>query len=108
MFHAGVQHKGAYVLVVATGQAELPELCALAEFSAKVACMRGCKRVLVDLLAVERLLTPEEHKQLGAHLSIVFRDLERVASVRPQLEATSSHVRVFSTLEEANEWLIAD
>ncbi len=108
MFHAGVQHEGAYVLVVASGRAELPELCALAEFSAKIASMRGCKRVLIDLLAVDRLLTPEEDMQLGAHLEAVFRDIERVASVHPHPHASrSSRIRVFSTLAEANQWLIA-
>lgn len=101
MFNAGVQHEGAYVLVVATGRAELPELCALAEFSSKIASMRGCKRVLIDLLAVDRSLSQEEDTQLGAHLAAVFRDIERVASVRPHAHASwSSHIRVFSTLEK--------
>lgn len=48
MFNAGVQHEGPYVLVVATGRAELPELCALAEFSAKIQ-NEGCERALIRL-----------------------------------------------------------
>ena len=109
MFNAGVQHEGAYVLVVAAGRAGLPELCALAPFSAKIASMRGCQRVLIDLLAVDRLLSPDENTLLGAQLDVVFRNIERVASVRPQpLTSSSSRIRVFSTLEEANQWLIAE
>lgn len=109
MFNAAVQHKGPYLLVIASGHAELPELCALADFSAKVASMRSCKRVLYDLLALERELTPEEHCRLGAYLAAAFHHFERVAAVRPDLQGYPNvPLGIFLTLKEAEEWLTRD
>lgn len=107
MFNAAVQHRGAYLLVIACGRAELPELCAVADFAATVAEMRGCKRVLFDLLAVERGLLPQEEVELSTHLASVFGGFERVAAVRTQLhDHPGLPLRTFLTLEEAGAWVV--
>lgn len=107
MFNVGIQHKGTYLLVVASGSAELPELFALADFAARVAVMRNIKRVLVDLLAVQRDLSPAEQSRLIGHLASAFSGLERVASVHQKShEFPGLPVRTFLTLGAASEWLL--
>ena len=109
MFNVAVEHKGAYLLVVGSGSAELPELSALADFVATAASARNCKRVLIDLLAVERDLSPAEHAQLVSHMARRFGRLERIASVHAHSRAFPGlPVRTFTNLPEASDWLLGE
>jgi hypothetical protein len=114
LFNAAVQSQGAYLLVTTSGPAELPELCALADFPAAVARRRGCKRALFDLLALRPILTPPEHVELGEHIASTLAGFERIAVVLADpadwvaanaAAAKGLPLRTFSTLHEAEEWL---
>ena len=117
MFNAGIQPQGAYLLVAASGDAELPELCALADFPAAVARYRGATRALFDLLALRPRLTPDEHVRLGQHIVAALANFERVAVVLAEADDRLAAdlagqqglvIRSFATLKEANDWLVAD
>ena len=117
LFNAAVQAEGPYLLVTASGDAELPELLALSDFPAAVARRRACKRALFDLLALRPRLSPADHVELGAHIAKTLRDMERVAVVlseeadRLAADLAAQHgldVRTFSTLREANDWLVQE
>ena len=113
MFNAGVQCNGRYLLIVASGGAELPELCALAAFAATIAEMRGCGRVLLDLLALRHHLSTADYLELGLRVSGTLSRLERVAAVAPAaLEGVAiaglfedTPLKLFGSLEQANDWL---
>ena len=117
MFTVSIDDAGPYFLAVAGGKARLGHLCGLADLSAKVAVAKGCKRALIDLQAVEPHLSFTEHLQLGAHVAASFAPLERVATVVPvnERKGTSEkaaqkhglHLRTFTSLEEANDWLLS-
>jgi hypothetical protein len=81
LFNVAVQPQGRYLLVTTSGPAELPELCALADFPAAVARRRGCKRALFDLLALQPVLTPPQHIELGEHIAATLAGFERIAVV---------------------------
>lgn len=117
MFTVSIDETGPYFLAVASGKAQLGHLCGFADLSARVAAAKGCKRVLIDLLAVEPHLSFTEHLQLGAHVAAAFGSLERVATLVPASEKKGTsekaaqkhglHLRTFTNLEEANAWLLS-
>jgi hypothetical protein len=107
-----------YLLVKASGPANLAELCACIDFAAGLAQRTNQHRALLDLLQVEIALSFTEHLQLGSHAADKLRQLERVASVVPERFRTGSsekaarksglHLRTFTALEEGVAWLQAD
>jgi hypothetical protein len=114
LFNVAVQPQGRYLLVTTSGPAELPELCALADFPAAVARRRGCKRALFDLLALQPVLTPSQHIELGEHIAATLADFERIAVVLANpadrvaadvAAAKGLALKTFSTLHEAEAWL---
>jgi hypothetical protein len=115
MFNIAVQHQGPCLLVTTSGHAELPELCALADFPAAVGRHRTCTRAMFDLLALQPKLSAEEHAGLGKHLAATLGGFERVAVVladeADMLAATIAAsqglpLRTFSTLQDAHDWLL--
>ena len=117
MFTVSIDDAGPYFLAVASGKAQLGHLCGFADLSARVATAKGYKRVLIDLLAVEPHLSFTEHLQLGAHVATAFAPLVRVARVVPLNEKKGTgekaaqklglRLRTFTSLEEANAWLLS-
>jgi hypothetical protein len=107
-----------YVLVEASGPANLAELCACMDFAAALAHRTNSSRALLNLLHVEIALSFTEHLQLGAHAAERLKALERVASVVPARYRTGSsekaaqksglHLRTFTSLEEGLAWLASD
>src|SRR3569832_162916 len=81
LFNVAIQPGTAYLLVTASGDAELPELCALADFPAAVARRRSCRRALFDLLALHPHLTQAEHSELADHIAHTLAGIERIAVV---------------------------
>lgn len=115
LFNAGIQPLGRYVLVTASGDAELPELCALADLPSAVAARRGSKRALFDLLALHAVLAAGEDAQLGTHIARTLAGFDRVAVVlASEADSKPAHlaaeaglaIQTFSTLMEANDWLL--
>lgn len=117
LFNVAVQFEGAYLLIIASGSAALPELCALADFGATVASLRGCNRALFDMLALRNQMTREERYQLGNHIAASLSNLARVAAVLPPQEVTSwgagdvaadrgLRLRMFENLQDADGWLL--
>ena len=115
LFNAGIQPDGPYLLVTASGTAQLPELCALADFPAAVARRRGSRRVLFDLLALRPDLSPEDHIELGGHIARALDGFDRIAVVlADKADRTAADlagarglpVRTFDTLEHASNWLM--
>jgi len=117
MFTVSIDDAGPYFLAVASGKAQLGHLCGFADLSARVATAKGYKRVLIDLLAVEPHLSFTEHLQLGAHVATAFAAVERVATLVPPNEKKGTsekaaqklglRLRTFTSLEEANAWLLS-
>ena len=115
LFNVAVQYEGAYLLIVASGNAAMPELCALADFGGTVASFRGCTRALFDMLAVRIQMSDGELAQLGDHIASSLSGLERVAAVLPP-EASRGPgelainrglaLRMFAHLQDADEWLL--
>ena len=116
MFNVGIHEDRSHVLAVASGRANLAQLCGMADFVATVAHMKGHRRALFDLLAVEPQLTFSEHLQFGMHFASSLARLERVASVVSERErkgtsekAAQKHgltFRTFTELDEAWNWLL--
>ena len=117
-FSLTVRDDGEYLLVAASGDAQLAHLCGLADLCARVARMKGHRLAMVDLLGVTPHLTFTEHLQLGAHCATALSDLRRVATVVPQLErkgtsekAAQKHgltLRTFTDVAEARLWLVPE
>ncbi len=83
MFNVAVHQDPRFLLVVGSGRGDLSEVMGLADFASRVAAMKGIKRTLIDLLAVDQEFTPAEHESLGAHLARSLPHVERVAVVVP-------------------------
>jgi hypothetical protein len=116
MFNVGIHEDRSHILAVASGRANLAQLCGMADIVATVANMNGHKRALFDLLAVEPQLSFSEHLQFGMHFATSLARLERVASVVSERErkgtsekAAQKHgltFRTFTDLDEAWNWLL--
>lgn len=91
LFNVAVQFEGAYLLIIASGSAALPELCALADFGATVASLRGCNRALFDMLALRNQMTREERYQLNNHIAASLSNLARVAAVLLRISVPTGH-----------------
>lgn len=117
LFNVAVQHGGPYLLVVASGRAHLCDFFGLFDLAARVAQMKAHRRAIVDLLAVEPVLSFTEHLQLGAHVATALAGLDRVATVvdarfktGTSEEAAQKHglnLRTFVDIHEATEWLVS-
>jgi hypothetical protein len=115
LFNVAVYHGGPHLLIVASGRAHLCDCFGLFDLTARVAQMKGYKRVMVDLLAVEPALSVNEHLQLGAHVASVLAGLDRVATVVDARFKTGTseraaqkhglNLRTFVDIHEATEWL---
>ena len=108
-------HHGPFLLVVASGPAKLGDFLGAIDVVRTESHERGDGRALLDLLAVETKLSPEEHQKLGRYLAEALGHLERVASVVPdqfrvhssELSAQSAglNIRTFLALRDAIAWL---
>lgn len=115
MFNVGIREYSTHVLVTASGHASLSDLCGMADFAATVARLKGHKRALFDLMAVQPELSFSEHLTFGLHFAAALKQLERVASaVSPQERRGTSEkaaqkqglaFRTFTSLDEAEDWL---
>lgn len=115
MFSVGIHEDATHVLAVASGRANLAQLCGMADLVATVTSMNCHRRALLDLLAVEPQLTFLEHLRFGQHFASTLAQLERVASAVSERErrGTSEKAaqkqglvfRTFTNLDEARDWL---
>lgn len=111
-------HPGAYLRVVGTGTASLPDLIALLDRIAEATRSQGQRRVLLDLLEVEPQLSFTDHLTAGAHAAQALSHVERVASVVPIRFRTGSSekaaqksgldLRTFTEMAEAMRWIDED
>lgn len=112
-------HRGpACLLMEMSGEATLVELKASADLAAAICRDAHYRRALVDLLQVHQALSFTEHLQLGAHIAEKLGFLDRVATVVPQSDRTGTsekaarklglHLRTFTQMEAAREWLAED
>jgi hypothetical protein len=113
MFTVSVQRDG-YLLAAAVGRAELGDLCGMAGLVAEVARFSGLKQAVLDLLAVEPLLTTEEHEQLGNAIARILHWLqvasviafaERVSVSELVAQRAGLNLKTFTNLVDAEQWL---
>lgn len=117
MFNVAVQHGGPHLLVVGSGRGHFCDICGMVDLTARVALIKGYRRALVDLLAVDPELTASEHLQLGSHVASALAQLERVATVvAAQYRSGASeksaqqhglNLRTFTDIHQAEAWLNA-
>ncbi|TFZ00980.1 hypothetical protein EZ313_21380 [Ramlibacter henchirensis] len=106
-----------YLLVAASGDAQLCHLCRVADLSARICEAKGYRRALVDLLAVTPHLSFTDHLQLGAHFATALAHLDQVATVVAANQRTGTSekaaqkhglkLRTLTELLEAKRWLEA-
>ena len=107
-----------FVQLVVSGPNSMKNFVDLLAEVAEDTALWSDRRLLVDLRAVEGELTPPEQIFLGELAAQSFPHLERVASVVPPAQITHNsetaarelgmRLRVFTSLEEATEWLLAE
>lgn len=113
-FTVAIEH-GPFLRVIASGPAQLADLCGLINMAAEIAQRNGYQRGLVDLQAVDIAFSFTDHLQLGAHAAETLRHMERVASiVAPRYRTGTSEkaaqklglqLRTFTSLDEGLAWL---
>ncbi|TFZ05655.1 hypothetical protein EZ313_03045 [Ramlibacter henchirensis] len=115
MFCVAIQEDSSHIKAVASGRANLADLCGMADLVARVASMNGHRRALFDLLAVEPDITFSEHLNFGVHFASALKQLERVASVVSERERKGTsektaqkqglNFRTFTDVDQARDWL---
>lgn len=115
MYNLSVQYSPSYLLIVISGTARIAEFCASAGFLAELARRLSYRRVLMDMLAVDMLLEPQDAHVLSSHLDQWLPYVTQLAYVAPEgaspgiLEAVCRLRGVecerFGTLAQADEWL---
>jgi hypothetical protein len=109
-------HHGPYLLLVATGEADLNDIAGLVDLAASIASQKGYKRVLADLISIDVLFSDEEYRQLQLAAVHTLAHLERMAYTVPACYAQGKAtppapprggvaVRTFSDLREACHWI---
>jgi hypothetical protein len=104
------------LLVEGLGHARLADLKGFIDMIATICREEHHQRVLVNLLGVQQELTFTEHLQLGVYVAERLGFLERMATVVPPAarsgnseraaQKSGMHLRTFTQLEEAREWLL--
>lgn len=117
-FDVTVRRLPTFTSVTVTGPASLDAFVALITGMADETRRRGDRRVLVDLLGVQGELKFTDHFQMGTQAAQHLRHLDKLASVVPpeRITHTSEKVavkqgfqlRVFTSLDEAVQWLAAE
>lgn len=119
MAYALSLHTGpAFLLAVGTGQPEsLQDLLEAMDEIAAATHEHGCRRLLLDLLALDVQFSPADHLSIGRHAAHAFGHLERVASVVSidtrvgTSEAAAREgglsLRTFTSLRDASDWITA-
>lgn len=108
-------HRADHLVVEASGQGGLAELCACMDFTGSLARASGYRKAVLDLRALEVTLSFTEHLQLGAHAADRLQGLQRVASVVPAKYRTGTSekaarksglpLKTFTSLQEGIAWL---
>jgi hypothetical protein len=108
-------HHGPYLLLVATGDANLRDIAGLVDLAARIATEKGYRRVLADLISIEVRFSDEEYRQLQLSAVQTLSHLERMAYTVPACYAQGKgsppalrggvSVRTFSDLREACHWI---
>ena len=116
-FLVQIDHDQPWLLAPVSGPATLADLCGAADLIATVARLKGYRRALIDMLAMEPHLSFTDHLQLGTYVAAALDDLERVATVvTEQVRSGASEkaaqrsglgLRAFVDGEEARRWLAA-
>ncbi|TFY97044.1 hypothetical protein [Ramlibacter humi] len=116
LWTVSVEHSLAYLYVVGSGPATLPDACGLADMVATICSQTRKRRVLFDLLGADVFgFSFTEHLTLGAHVAERLAHLERVATVvipRNRVgisERAAQHhgllIKAFTELQPARSWL---
>ena len=116
-FVVQLHHGQPYLLAEVSGPAMLADLCGAADLVATAARLKGYRRALIDMLAMQPQLSFTDHLQLGTYVAAALDDLERVATVvTEQVRSGASEkaaqrsglgLRAFTDGEEARRWLQA-
>ena len=107
-----------FVQLVVTGPNSIKSFVDMVGDVAEDTALWSDRRLLVDLRGVEGDLTSTEQVFLGELAAQSFPHLERVASVVPAHQITHNsetaaqglgmRLRVFASMEEATQWLLAE
>jgi hypothetical protein len=115
MFNVSAQVDGRYVLIVASGPAAVPELCAAISFLSELLERSGRRRALIDIMGLAFVLDGPGDQAVLEHLVDRLPALEKLGIVVP---ARTSHglmakaarakgidVGEFDNLPAADSWL---
>jgi hypothetical protein len=116
LFNIAVKHGGPSLLVIGSGPAQICDLLALVDVTARVGKMKGYRRVMADLLAVDPHLTEAEFTEVGTYTAAALAGVDRVAAVVSRDRRTTEkaaqqaglQLRMFADLHTAEAWLMGD
>lgn len=74
-------HHGPPLLIVASGEAQVYDVMAVCDLTARIAREASCHRAVLDLRGVQQGFSFTDHMRIGMHAADALCDLERVASV---------------------------
>jgi hypothetical protein len=114
-FLVQIDHDQPWLTAQVSGPATLADLCGAADLIATVARLKGYRRALIDMLAMQPHLSFTDHLQLGTYVAAALDDLERVATVVTEAVRSGASekaaqksglgLRAFVDGEEARRWL---
>jgi hypothetical protein len=114
-FTVSVLRHPRHVSLVALGRADLADLCGMCSLAREVGRVRGHRRLVIDVLALEPEITDADRIELGRHLAASLNAFEKVAWVyHPERHSGIAQkiamdqgvdVRVFHALETATQWI---
>lgn len=117
LFNIAVKHGGQYLLVIGSGDAEICDMLALIDVTARIAQRKKYTHVLLDFLLVRPDITPLEHVELATHTAVMLSKVSMVASAvasefrtgasEKAAQMSGANLRTFTDLHSAERWLMA-
>jgi hypothetical protein len=117
MFNVSAQVDGRYVLIVASGPAAVPELCAAISFLSELLRRSDSRGALIDIMGVDFALDARADQTVLQHLADTLPALDKLAIVVPArmshglvaaaARAKGIEVGEFDNLPAADAWLSA-
>jgi hypothetical protein len=108
-------HHGPFLLLVASGSAALSDLRGVVDLAAQLSRNPGYTRVLADLISIEVLFPDEDFRALQLYAAQTLHPLEKLAFTvpacyirgkgSPPRQPGMAHLRAFTQLQEACEWM---
>jgi hypothetical protein len=117
MFTVSVAYGSAFVMIAASGEAGVPEICGALALGGEIAGRSGKPRFVFDLLAVEFDGSISERQEIGRFAATLLRHVQKIAVVLSPETHTGAgekaaqeaglNLRNFASLPEALDWLAA-